>query len=616
MRWPWQKPLTAAVASPTRKSHTPTRGDRGWQIRAWKIWRQLGEMHYATTFMARQMTRLRWDVSVDGEEVDRDDADELIRAVTDQDPGGVARDLSLHMTVAGEAWYIRNEDGWRIVPSTATSLKSKLDDADVVVHGIRRDPEKPSKPDSPVRASLGVAEELLTLQALNRSQNRNRLAQRGVILVPNDAGWDEADEFQDAFEEAAVAPLQDEHAPSAVTPLIVDFPSELIETWRHFTADSDFDDDLDERIDDALRRLALSLDIPPEVLLGIADLNHWSAWAVEDSTYRQHLEPTALRVGRIFADALEAVAETLDVAGEIEVEPDPAELLARRSSVQDSFEAWDRGIVGDDFVREAVGASEDDAPDEAELRRLLALEGRATQGQPLEVGPPDATTAAVEDTEDLGDRLADLDIQLRARLTGAMATALADVRDGGQVDAAVGRVTSAWRDMLDMQSRSLESVGVDTSGPQWQQARQASVGYLEQALAPWLQANADTDPAPEPPQDLARTALAVAGGSSPPAETAAISPQPTQADPYGRAVGVLTNQQLADQGLQFRQWRWRYGSAPREDPFLPHREQSGRFAAAADGAVNGWWPGDHKGCLCQLAPVYVEAESPQETGFR
>jgi hypothetical protein len=81
------------------------------------------------------------------------------------------------------------------------------------------------------------------------------------------------------------------------------------------------------------------------------------------------------------------------------------------------------------------------------------------------------------------------------------------------------------------------------------------------------------------------------------------SPPPTGYDPRGFAVGVLSMQGLAQQGIALRQWRWRYGPAMRERPFPQHRELEGRFMTL-EGTLGQWYPGDHKGCLCAVVPVY------------
>lgn len=65
------------------------------------------------------------------------------------------------------------------------------------------------------------------------------------------------------------------------------------------------------------------------------------------------------------------------------------------------------------------------------------------------------------------------------------------------------------------------------------------------------------------------------------------------------------------EGLRVVQCRWRYGDAYRAHPFPPHRSLAGRFTTITGHAgqgfdgFSGWHPGDHKGCLCSLVPVFA-----------
>jgi hypothetical protein len=66
----------------------------------------------------------------------------------------------------------------------------------------------------------------------------------------------------------------------------------------------------------------------------------------------------------------------------------------------------------------------------------------------------------------------------------------------------------------------------------------------------------------------------------------------------------------AQQGLRVVQCRWRYGDAPRPHPFPPHRQLAGKYttiegrAGSGFDGFSGYRPGDHKGCLCSLVPVF------------
>src|SRR3546814_19565748 len=60
-----------------------------------------------------------------------------------------------------------------------------------------------------------------------------------------------------------------------------------------------FDEETRELREEAIRRLALGQDAPPELLLGVGNMNHWGAWLVQADTINTHVEPPLAR----FCDA-------------------------------------------------------------------------------------------------------------------------------------------------------------------------------------------------------------------------------------------------------------------------------------------------------------------------
>jgi hypothetical protein len=106
---------------------------------------------------------------------------------------------------------------------------------------------------------------------------------------------------------------------------------------------------------------------------------------------------------------------------------------------------------------------------------------------------------------------------------------------------------------------------------------------------------------------VAAPASSVVQAAAAPGELVApafLNPPPTAYDPRGFAVGVLANAALLRGGLRLQQFRWRYGFDYRAHPFPPHRALDGRFMPL-DGTLDGFYPDDHKGCRCSVAPVYA-----------
>lgn len=564
-----------------------------WQHTAWDYWGQLGELHYPTSQIARLVSRLDWTVTVDGKQLERaiegdDVVDQILARVTfPMDVSEAVRLLALNFQVAGELWYIYQggDSGWLATSIVDPALRQLRDNENFIkLRAYIQDPRDYRFADSPMSAILGPSEELLTLESLSRSQTRSRLSQAGILLRPTEVEFPETDEngnprpsFGEDLERAMTAPINDETSPSALVPMDVEVPGEQVTNFRHLTFQRPYDERLHERIERAISRIAVGLDIPAELLLGIADMNHWNAWLVQEETYKGHAEPLAYRVGEVLAEAAEAIglAQTVDIV------PDPSALLAKRSTVRDAFEGAKLGAVGLPFVRDAIGANEEDAPSEQDLQIMRDRDrprrpegqgegegGEQRPGPPSEDNRPDravvaqgATDEAEEtvDLERMGFELMRLDQQLRERLLGAMQQAASSamrrlgakvrtaVRNSSEhaaiVDVANRRVPSAmgvrtfdhvdvegtlrdefidigewWRDEANRAREQLaEIAGVDTSGGAWDDAIDRSVGELIDELVAWVQADISREelaPSGEVTlTELAREVVAIAGGS-------------------------------------------------------------------------------------------------------
>jgi hypothetical protein len=81
-------------------------------------------------------------------------------------------------------------------------------------------------------------------------------------------------------------------------------------------------------------------------------------------------------------------------------------------------------------------------------------------------------------------------------------------------------------------------------------------------------------------------------------------PVPRLNDPGGFALGERVLSALTTVGVRQTAWRWRYNTqVPRPTgSFEPHRELAGSHLQELP-SEEGYWPGDHHGCLCEAVPV-------------
>lgn len=237
--------------------------------------------------------------------------------------------------------------------------------------------------DSPTRASLPVLRELVGLTMHISAQVDSRLAGAGLLLVPASAaralkiaaGIPEdspEDPFTDALIEAMLTPIGDRANASALVPLVVTIPDGTAQDFQYLTFSKPLDTEARNLRDEAIRRLALSQDAPPELLLGTGGMNHWGAWLVRDDVVSTHLEPPLALV----ADAMTTqylrpmmleMGFTKEEASQYVVWYDTSKMVVQPNRASDALTLYDRDALSDEALREANGFDESDAPETSKM---------------------------------------------------------------------------------------------------------------------------------------------------------------------------------------------------------------------------------------------------------
>lgn len=374
---------------------------------AWRIWRCVGEIHYVTTQQARLTSRLWWKVTVGDRELSHDDEDEnnaedTLRAVFGNDLSDLVRKMALHAQVAGAFFLIRDEASreWDVVTWPAGyKVRQRLERADIRIEVVQEDPADPKLTDSPVLAAIPVARELVLSRQQARVAARNRTAQLNTVIYPQE-GTADSDAFERKLKRVMTEPLSDEMSAASVVPNIIGFQGDKIDQWRTIDLTGQIDEKLAERIERLIRQLAVILDIPPEIMTGLGDTNHWGAWSIQEDNWLGHIEPMAKLIGQALAVGLARAADVDEDL--IEVEPDPAPLLKRRPALSDVMAAYELRLVSGEWARRQLGASEEDAPEEVEPDEPPAVDDVGVDvvaveepDEPLAAAVPSKTAALV-----------------------------------------------------------------------------------------------------------------------------------------------------------------------------------------------------------------------------
>jgi hypothetical protein len=351
---------------------------------------------------------------------------------------GLLKDAALNLSVTGEcylvqmparagaglpeSWDIRSVDevttdpkgGFNVIgrreqavgQSNNNGLATKLSKNAFVGRIWRSHPRFSDEADSSLRGLLDLCAELLLLNRTFRATARSRLNAGALYLPdglsvaaqadpdypydsedgigPNFTAEEAEDEFEEQLMDAMTTPIRDEESASAVVPLIIRGPAELGDKIKQFKFERSFDPMLAERSDRVLERILQGLDVPKDVVTGLANVKYSNALQIDETLYKSHIEPMML----LIADALTVVylrpyliasGFTDTDVNRIVVWYDPSAIATRNDRAADADSGFDRGAVSYDTWRRAHGFSDQDAPTPTEMAiRMLSERGALT----------------------------------------------------------------------------------------------------------------------------------------------------------------------------------------------------------------------------------------------
>lgn len=398
-----------------------------WQDEIWGYFDTIGELRYACRWIANAISRCTLyigeapDGTAEPAPAELDEHPEAAPAhqvLNDLHYGQVGqaemlRRMAIHLSVPGETylvgldpqpdqgitdrrWYVVSNDEIKVsnrgdtrltLPDTGQSVTINASNSTIIrvwLPHARRGWE----PDSPVRATIPALREIKGLSDHISASVDSRLAGAGILAVPHSATTPtpsqsdpgsgrplHEDSFTASLMESMLTPISDRDDASAVVPIVVKVPDEAVGKIQHLTFASDLSTSVSEMRKEAIGRFAGGADLPGEVITGTAQANHWSAWQLEESSIKLHVEPLVA----VICDALtqEYLWPTLTALGD----PDPtrwvvwyssAELVQRPNRSTEAQSLYDKGVLSREAVLRENGFSPDDSPDQDELEQWMA----------------------------------------------------------------------------------------------------------------------------------------------------------------------------------------------------------------------------------------------------
>lgn len=418
-----------------------------WYKLAWEYYHSIGEYRYVCDWIGNGLskavlhaTKLAADGSLNIETTGP--AKAFVERLMG-DPDGQAemqRLLGIHWTVTGDAYLVAHEDVdpfgdggdvWHVVApdklkkptseSDRYAINGKeipLDQREVMCLRLwRPDPEDGQKAISPTQAVLSTLGEIARLTDHMAAQIDSRLAGAGILLVPSEITFpapptadgaqtrqaNTAVDLMRLINQAMAQSIRDRADASAMVPIVITAPGEAIQHVQHLTFWSELDEKVLDMRNQAIKRLALGMDVPPEVLQGMSDSNHWSAWQADESAIKAHIEPllkiltSSLAKGYLrplLKSGMRGIADPVpqEELRLYSIGADTSELRLRPNRSKEAFELYDRGELNGAALRRETGFDPTvDGMDE-EARKLWLLM-KIAQGSPT----PEFVEAALKE---------------------------------------------------------------------------------------------------------------------------------------------------------------------------------------------------------------------------
>lgn len=417
-----------------------------WQDEAWQLFDLVGELGCYIRWRARSCSR----VKVVASEIDPDTgqptggiADDnaegrKVAAIVQSIAGGplgqselIARSVQI-LGVPGEYWnaILQTDDGERWLAVSRKQIKPSQKNRDGITIVLPEGGEHefdaskgdgmfrvwnahanmPTDADSPVRSNLSPLREIVRTTAKIENADKSRLGNNGLLIIPTEASLPSAQApvsagkpgsedttqppqqsasrtLQRMIVDANEIGIRDPSAQASISPIVISAPAEHVDKIKHVTFGKDVAEVELKKRDAAVLRFARGIDMEPDQLLGLGDVNHWNGHLLSDQDVNMHVKPVMKTV--LQAWYRNAVRPMLVKAG---IDPgkyvlvvDASDLTADPDKTDEAKDANAVGALTNSALLKHLGLPEDDGYDLASIEGLqqLALD-KIAQASPSE----------------------------------------------------------------------------------------------------------------------------------------------------------------------------------------------------------------------------------------
>ena len=396
-------------------------GDDAWQQEAWRLYDVIGELRFIANWIGSALSRVRVYVAQVDENgrIQQEVKDKKIGGLSDtlfNGPAGLAEALRLmgiNLTITGDVYivgrpgvedtanvqdeYLLN-DSWMVLSGSELrrfgprgqkvllidgwgpqKQALKLDPAnDLIIRVWTPHPRRGLWADSPTRGAMPMLYEIERLTRYVFAQIDSRLVSAGLLPIPQEISFPDADPELSSAEaltsqlmRAGSASLKGEGTAAGVMPTVVEVPMDALGKIGLVNFASELSQQAQELRTEAIRRMALAMDIDPSILSGMGDANHWGAWQIFEGQIKIHIEPLMTRIcdGLTTAYLRPALKTMKEDPERFIYWYDTAGLTVRPQRLQDTQSLYKDRIVSSATVLREGDYKLSDAPDSVEDTR-------------------------------------------------------------------------------------------------------------------------------------------------------------------------------------------------------------------------------------------------------
>lgn len=414
---------------------------QSWQTQAWVYYDLVPEVRFAATLFGNALARIILfaasvpdDASASPVKITEGPLADAVRNLKDETgtQRSFLRELAVNLFVEGEA-YLLGEDGnnWLILSNDEVTFNGQgnngkpiasyrtapfeslrpVSDGSLLMRIWKSHPRWSRLADSAMRTVQDDCEKLILLSKAEKASIRSRFASSGLLFIPQELvppAWQNQDKTANpmdsnplwrAIADSMMAASKDEGHPANLVPILLTGPAAHGSAIKYITLDRPLDKLAQDLRESAIRRIAVAFDLPTDYLLGLGDVNHWTAWAIKEDAFSAHFQPfIELICDSLTTGYLHPIMRQNGISEEIIASTiiwyDPKNLLVRPDKTEVAIQAYDRGAISQEELRKTLGFPEEAAMSEEEHAKwigiTLADPKMALTGKPTEPPAPAA----------------------------------------------------------------------------------------------------------------------------------------------------------------------------------------------------------------------------------